>query len=27
VKTIVVASANPVKLQATLRGFQRMFPG
>jgi inosine/xanthosine triphosphatase len=26
VKTIVVASANPVKLQATLRGFQRMFP-
>jgi inosine/xanthosine triphosphatase len=27
VKTIVVASANPVKLQATLHGFQRMFPG
>ncbi len=26
-KTIAVASANPVKLQAALRGFQRMFPG
>lgn len=25
-KTIVVASHNPVKLQATLRGFQQMFP-
>jgi inosine/xanthosine triphosphatase len=27
VKTIVVASANPVKLRAALSGFQRMFPG
>ncbi len=26
-KTIVVASANPVKVQAALTGFQRMFPG
>ena len=25
-KTIVVASTNPVKAQATLHGFQRMFP-
>jgi inosine/xanthosine triphosphatase len=26
-KTIAVASNNPVKLQTALRGFQRMFPG
>jgi len=26
VKTIVVASQNPVKIDAVLRGFQRMFP-
>jgi inosine/xanthosine triphosphatase len=26
-KKIIVASHNPVKLQATLDGFQRMFPG
>ncbi len=26
-KTIIVASANPVKIQAALSGFQRMFPG
>ncbi|KPJ93644.1 MAG: hypothetical protein AMS18_05345 [Gemmatimonas sp. SG8_17] len=26
-KTVVVASHNPVKLQATQRGFRRMFPG
>jgi inosine/xanthosine triphosphatase len=26
-KTIVVASRNPVKLQAALGGFRRMFPG
>jgi inosine/xanthosine triphosphatase len=26
-KTIVVASQNPVKLQAALGGFQKMFPG
>lgn len=26
-KRIVVASKNPVKLQATRRGFERMFPG
>jgi inosine/xanthosine triphosphatase len=25
-KTIVIASKNPVKIQATLNGFQRMFP-
>jgi len=25
-KTIVLASANPVKVQATLNGFRRMFP-
>ena len=25
-KTIVVASTNPVKIQSALRGFQRMFP-
>lgn len=25
-KTIIVASKNPVKLQATLAGFQKMFP-
>jgi inosine/xanthosine triphosphatase len=27
VKTIAVASHNPVKIQATLGGFRRMFPG
>jgi len=27
VKTILLASHNPVKAQATLMGFQRMFPG
>jgi len=26
-KTIVLASQNPVKVQATLDGFQKMFPG
>lgn len=26
-KTIVVASGNPVKMQATMNGFRRMFPG
>jgi inosine/xanthosine triphosphatase len=26
-KTIIVASHNPVKLNATIRGFERMFPG
>ena len=26
-KTIVIASKNPVKIQAGLNGFQRMFPG
>ena len=26
-KTIAVASTNPVKVQATLHGFERMFPG
>jgi inosine/xanthosine triphosphatase len=26
-KTILVASTNPVKLEAARRGFQRMFPG
>ena len=26
-KTIVVASINPVKIQAALEGFRRMFPG
>lgn len=26
-KTIVIASQNPVKIQAALQGFKRMFPG
>ena len=26
-KTIILASNNPVKIQAALQGFQRMFPG
>jgi inosine/xanthosine triphosphatase len=26
-KTIILASANPVKIQATLNGFKSMFPG